>query len=74
MIFVFLTGSKETIGARLAARHGHFMRASLLESQFADLEEPAVDEPAISVDIGQPAEKIAAQIMAALGLAERTTS
>jgi len=74
LIFVFLAGSKETIEARLASRQGHFMRASLLASQFADLEEPAVDEPAISMDIGPPAEKIAAQIMAALGLAERTTS
>ena len=74
LMFVYLAGPRETIEARLASRHGHFMRASLLASQFADLEEPAVDEPAISVDIGQPAEKIAAQIMAALGLAERTTS
>lgn len=63
LMFVFLAGSKETIAARLAARHGHFMRASLLDSQFADLEEPATDEPAIRVDIGPPAAKIAEQIM-----------
>ena len=57
--------------ARLAARHGHFMRASLLESQFADLEEPAADEPAIRVDIGPPAAEIVEQIMEDFGLAER---
>jgi gluconokinase/shikimate kinase len=68
LIFVFLAGSKETIAARLAARHGHFMRASLLDSQFADLEEPAADEPAIRVDIGPPAAEIAEQIMEAIGV------
>jgi carbohydrate kinase (thermoresistant glucokinase family) len=67
-MFVFLAGSKETIAARLAARHGHFMRASLLDSQFADLEEPAADEPAIRVDIGPPAADIAEQIMKAIGV------
>jgi len=71
LIFVFLAGSKETIAARLAARHGHFMRASLLDSQFADLEEPAADEPAIRVDIGPPAAEIVEQIMEDFGLAER---
>ena len=68
LIFVFLAGSKETIAARLAARHGHFMRASLLESQFADLEEPAADEPAIRVDIGPPAAEIAERIIEDFGL------
>lgn len=71
LTFVFLAGSKETIAARLAARHGHFMRASLLDSQFADLEEPGADEPAIRVDIGPPAAEIAEQIMEDFGLAER---
>ena len=63
LIFVYLAGSKETIAARLAARHGHFMRATLLDSQLADLEEPAADEPAIRLDIGPPAAEIADQIM-----------
>jgi carbohydrate kinase (thermoresistant glucokinase family) len=66
LIFVFLAGSKETIAARLTARHGHFMRASLLDSQFADLEEPAADEPAIRVGIGPPAAEIAEQIIGRL--------
>ena len=71
VMFVFLAGSKETIAARLAARHGHFMRASLLDSQFADLDEPAADEPAIRVEIGPPAAEIAEQIIEEFGLAER---
>ena len=73
MVFVFLAGSKDTIAARLEARHDHFMRASLLDSQFADLEEPAADEPAIRVDIGPPAAEMAEQIMECLGLSERAT-
>jgi len=72
LMFVFLAGSKETIAARLAARRGHFMRASLLDSQFADLEEPAADEPAIRVDIGPPAAEIAEQIIEDFGLADDT--
>ena len=71
LMFVFLAGSKETIAARLAARHGHFMPASLLDSQFADLDEPAADEPAIRVEIGPPAAEIAEQIIEDFGLAER---
>jgi carbohydrate kinase (thermoresistant glucokinase family) len=71
LIFVFLAGSKETIAARLAERHGHFMRSSLLDSQFADLEEPAADEPAIRVEIGPPAAAIAEQIIEDFGLAVR---
>jgi len=72
LMFVFLAGSKETIAARLAARHGHFMRASLLDSQFADLDEPAADEPAIRVEIGPPAAEIAEQIIEDFGLADDT--
>ena len=72
--FVFLAGSKETIAARLAARHGHFMRASLLDSQFADLEEPTADEPAIRIDIGPPADEIAERIMEHFELASGPTT
>jgi gluconokinase len=71
LLFVFLAGSKETIAARLAARQGHFMRASLLDSQFADLEEPTADEPAIRVDIRPPVAEIAEKIVEDLRLAGR---
>jgi len=47
VLFVFLEGSRETLAARLAARKGHFMPASLLDSQLATLEPPAPDEPGI---------------------------
>jgi gluconokinase len=48
---VFLAGGKAIIAPRLAARQAHFMPSSLLDSQFADLEEPGPDEPHIRVDI-----------------------
>jgi carbohydrate kinase (thermoresistant glucokinase family) len=49
---VYLRGSKTLIGARLAARQGHFMPAALLDSQFAALEEPGTDERAVVADVG----------------------
>ena len=38
--FVFLDGEPEMIRARLAARKGHYMNPTLLDSQFAILERP----------------------------------
>ena len=66
--FVYLHGSRELIASRLADRHGHFMPSSLLDSQFATLEEPGPDEPALRVEIGEPAGDIATHIAQALGL------
>ncbi|HSJ01905.1 MAG: gluconokinase [Verrucomicrobium sp.] len=62
--FVYLKGSKEVIGERLNARKGHFMPPSLLDSQFATLEEP---EDAIDVDVSQTPDEIVADIVRAIG-------
>lgn len=43
LIFVYLQGDFERISRRLAGRRDHYMPAGLLESQFADLEEPGPD-------------------------------
>ena len=48
---VYLKGEQDLIARRLAARDGHFMPPSLLESQFAALEEPQPDEHPIVVSI-----------------------
>ena len=69
VVFVYLAGSRATIAPRLAARQGHFMPAALLESQYADLEPPAADEPAITVDVGPPPTVVAQEILDALGIA-----
>ncbi|MGH8860726.1 MAG: gluconokinase [Jatrophihabitantaceae bacterium] len=66
--FVHLDGAKEQIAARLAARHGHYMSASLLDSQFADLEPPGADEKTIRIDSGVSPERSADRIIAQLDL------
>jgi gluconokinase len=63
---VYLKGDRELIADRLGARHGHFMKASLLDSQLADLEEPGPDERPIIVPIGSPPLVLVDQIIATL--------
>jgi gluconokinase len=68
VVFVHLAGTREQIAQRLAVRHGHFMPAALLDSQFADLEPPGPDERSITVDIGAAPDGEAAEILRRLGL------
>jgi gluconokinase/shikimate kinase len=68
VVFVYLRGTLEQIADRLAKRHGHYMPSSLLESQFATLEEPTADEHALVVDIGPAPGVQAAEIVERLGL------
>jgi carbohydrate kinase (thermoresistant glucokinase family) len=63
---VYLHGSFEMIAARQAARRGHFMPASLIESQFATLEPPGADERAISVAVDLAPEVIVGAVLAAM--------
>ena len=65
--FVFLKGSYELLLSRMQHRQRHFMPPSLLQSQFATLEEPGPDE-AITVSIDQPTEAIVADTLAQLHL------
>ncbi len=60
--FVHLAGSRTVIEARMAARAGHYMPVSLLDSQFATLEAPGPEE-AVTVDIDQPLEALVAEII-----------
>ena len=66
VLFVHLVGSRAVIEARMAARKGHFMPVTLLDSQFATLEPPAADEAHLSVDIDQPLAAIVAHIRAGM--------
>jgi len=61
--FVYLKGSPEVMARHLAGRHGHFMPASLLASQFETLEEPGPDEPVLTVDDDQLVEAIVEEIV-----------
>ena len=51
LCLVHLHGTLEVLAARAAQRKGHYMPVSLLESQFAILELPGVDERAMSFDV-----------------------
>lgn len=50
-VFLYLHGDRELIETRMAARDGHFMPVSLLDSQFSTLEVPGADERHVKVDI-----------------------
>ncbi|BBZ52311.1 gluconokinase [Mycobacterium heidelbergense] len=63
--FLYLSGSPGLIGARLAARSGHFMPAALLRSQFDALEPLGVDEAGITADVGQGVDAIIDAFLAA---------
>lgn len=58
ILFVYLQGTKDVIAARIAARRHEFMPASLLDSQFATLEEPAIEENAMAIPVTDPVEQI----------------
>lgn len=63
--FLHLAAPREVIAARLAARRGHFMPASLLDSQYATLEPPGPGE-ALTLDARLPPEALLAEALARL--------
>lgn len=65
---VYLRGSRELIGQRMAARQHHFMPPALLDSQFATLEEPGADEKPLVVQVEASKEAIVAQVVRELRL------
>ena len=66
ILFVYLEGNMEMIGARIEARHHEYMPASLLASQFATLEEPAPDENVLTVPVTLSVEAIADRVVKSL--------
>ena len=63
--FVHLSGRRDLIAGRMAARTGHYMPTGLLDSQFAALEAPGPEE-AITVDIALPLEALVDAVLARL--------
>ena len=68
MRLVFLKGDRDLIGRRIAARDDHFMPASLLDSQFAALEEPTPDEHPIVVSVAPHPRQIVDDIVKKLDI------
>lgn len=58
VLFIHLHGARDSLARRIAARKGHFMPASLLDSQLATLEMPEADEAAITLDIDAASDQI----------------
>ncbi len=50
---IFLQGDRDLIATRMTAREGHYMPASLIDSQLADLE-PPTGEDVLTLEITQP--------------------
>ncbi len=63
--WVYLKGPRELIASRLMERAGHFMPASLLDSQLETLEAP---EDALAVEVTESPTEAVAAIRAGLGL------
>ena len=63
---IYLHADKLVIARRLAGRTGHFMPPSLLDSQFATLEEPTPDEHALTVEVAGEIDDTVAAVMRAL--------
>ena len=61
--FVYLQADPHRIAARLAARRGHFMNPSLVQSQFEALEEP---EDAITLDANLERHALVERIVATI--------
>ncbi|MES9607664.1 gluconokinase, GntK/IdnK-type [Actinomadura sp. NPDC000929] len=65
---VLLNGDRDTIAARMRSRKGHFFKAELLDSQFADLEPPGPDENIVTAPITGTPEETVTHILKALDL------
>jgi carbohydrate kinase (thermoresistant glucokinase family) len=66
---LYLHGDKALIADRLARRKGHFMSPSLLESQFATLEEPGPEEHPLVVEIRGTADDVVDHVLRELAAA-----
>ncbi|MHA6297872.1 gluconokinase [Devosia sp. CAU 1758] len=67
VLFVYLDGSREVIGERMARRKHEYMPASLLDSQFATLELPdPASENVLVVPVTDSVDKIVRTVTGAL--------
>jgi len=65
--FVFLDASCKTVAARVSQRQGHYMPASLVESQFAALEPPLNEPGVIIVSADAPVAEIVSSVLVSIG-------
>ncbi|KAL9617728.1 MAG: hypothetical protein Q9160_007502 [Pyrenula sp. 1 TL-2023] len=61
--FLFLQAPEAILQQRVAARQGHYMKSSMVSSQFANLEEAQADETDMhSVDVGVSEKEVQKQV------------
>lgn len=67
ILFVYLKGDRAVIAERMAQRHHEYMPQSLLDSQFATLEEPDPEvETVLVLDVSEPVETLASRVARAV--------
>ncbi len=71
LLFVLLDTGADELVRRLTERAGHYMPASLLDSQLATLERPAPGERALTLDAARTPDALCADVLAAIGTATR---
>ncbi|CAE6428533.1 unnamed protein product [Rhizoctonia solani] len=64
--FVFIKGTRESLWDRMQKRQGHFMKASMLDSQLATLESPEGEDGVAVVDLEATPEKQCEQAISGL--------
>jgi gluconokinase len=62
-LFILLEVERDELIRRLNNRPGHYMPASLIDSQLAALERPGSDEPALTLDSTSPPDPLARRVM-----------
>jgi len=66
-VFVHLSGDREVLEERIADREGHFMPASLLQSQLDTLESLGPDEAGFTLDFAEPVSELVARAAERVG-------
>lgn len=66
--FVHLDGSPEVVARRVKGRPGHFMPASLVDSQFATLEPLGADENGVALDLDRSVDDLVEDYLAVAGV------
>ncbi|MFC5380165.1 gluconokinase, GntK/IdnK-type [Aquipuribacter nitratireducens] len=66
--FVHLHGDRDLLLSRISGRKGHFMPATLLDSQLDTLEPLGGDERGVVIDVDDPPDVLAERVVEALGL------
>ena len=69
--FVFLRGDYALVAKQLRRRRGHFMNPALLQSQFADLEEPQPAEAVLTIELGRTPHELVEEIKTKLRLTSK---